>query len=85
MIVVTLKGHVSNERLYTEEWKQPSFGPLSPLDILAEGSRFVSDSWPHERLQRNAKTDQQQSNRKDKKVLICTRTSFKTVLFEEAV
>ena len=35
------------------------FGLLSLLDILAEGSRFVSDSWPHERLQRNAKADQQ--------------------------
>lgn len=39
------------------------FGFLSPLDIAAEGlSRSVSDSWPHERPQRNAKTHQQQSN-----------------------
>lgn len=63
---MTLKGDIWKERLYTmkegEEWKQPSFGLLSPLDIAAEGSLFVSDSWPHERLQRNAKTDQQQSN-----------------------
>ena len=44
------------------EWKQPSSGLLSPLDTVAEGPRFVSDSWPHERLQRNAKMDQQQSN-----------------------
>ena len=63
---VTLKGDILKERLCTlrdrEEWKQPSFGLLSPLDIVAEGSRLVSDSWPHERLQRNAKTDQRQNN-----------------------
>lgn len=53
------------------------FGFLSPLDIAAEGlSRSVSDSWPHERPQRNAKTHQQQSNWKDRKGLICTNFFF---------
>lgn len=75
-------------RLYAlrerEEWKQPSsFGPSSPLDIVAQTSRFVSDSWPQERLQRNDKTDQRQSSWKDRKGLICTRAFFYP-LFEEA-
>lgn len=69
------------KRLYTprerQERKQSSFGPLSPLDIVAEGPRFVTDSWPHERLQRNAKTDQQPRDWKERKGLICTRTFFK--------
>ncbi len=58
---MTLRGDIQKECLCTlggrGEWKQPSFGVLSPLDIVAEGPRFVSDSWPCERLQRNAKTD----------------------------
>lgn len=63
---MTLKGDMLTEGLYLVrergEWKQPSFCLLSPPDTVAEGSWFVSDSWPHERLQRNAKMDQQQSN-----------------------
>ena len=66
-----------------EEWKQPYFALLSSLDIVAEGSWFVSDSWPHERLQRNARMDHHQSDWKNRKGLICTSTFFKNPLFEE--
>lgn len=59
--------------LVDEEWGENN---LLLVPSVAEGSRFVSDSWPLERLQRNAKTDQQQSNRKDRKGLICTKTLF---------
>lgn len=45
--------------LVDEEWGENN---LLLVPSVAEGSRFVSDSWPLERLQRNAKTDQQQSN-----------------------